>query len=206
MQTNDKPKRKSNGHRLPKIISREDAGALLKAPNPRYPTGLRNRAILYVLYRAGLRESEVCNLALEDVNLDQGFIFVQLGKRKKDRVVPMDEETIEWCRRWLDRRPPSEWFFCTLKGSRLSERYIRAMVARMSKRAGVYLRDGREKKLVHPHTLRHCFVTELPEDGLTIHEAAEAAGHASITTTAKYLHVRPEQLAAKLRNRPGVGR
>lgn len=202
----DKPKPKRS-HRLPKIISREDARALLRVPNPRYPTGLRNLVALHLMYQSGLRESEVCNLAPEDVDLDRGFVFVQLGKGAKDRVVPLHQETIDLCQKWLKRRPESEWFLPTLKGGRMSERQVRAMVARMSKRAGVYLRDGREKKLVHPHTLRHCFATELLEDGVLLHEVQHFLGHESIRSTEVYLHVRPsEALAAKLRNRPGVCR
>ena len=203
----DKPKSKSNGHRLPKSISREDAGALLRAPNVRYPTSLRNRVIMHYMYQSGLRESEVCNLAPEDVGLDRGFVFVQLGKGAKDRVVPLHQETIDWSLKWLEIRPESDWFFCTLEGGRISERYIRAMVARMSKRAGVYLRDGRERKLVHPHTLRHCFAIELLEDGFPLHEVQYYLGHESIQSTNVYTRLRPSAVSTqKMRERPGVCR
>ena len=199
------------GFKLPKVLSREDAAALLAAPNTGTIAGLRDKVAMIIMYRAGLRVSEVCNLMVDDVDLKQGFIFVQQGKGDKDRVVPMDQETISWCKQWLGARQEykkmaqSEHFLCTRSGKAVLDRYLRVVVAKAAKKAGVYIRDGKEKKLPHPHTLRHCYLTELMEDGFNIQEVQAVAGHSSIITTAKYLWARPEQLAQKIRGRQGVG-
>ena len=83
-------------NKLPKVLSREEISRLMSVPNPRYPTGLRNRVILQVLYRAGLRRSEVTNLSPADVNLEQMFLYIQDSKGGRDRYVPIDPETISW--------------------------------------------------------------------------------------------------------------
>lgn len=217
--TTDKKGKKSKPFKLPKIISREEARRILSIPNTKTTIGLRNRTILQILYRAGLRVQEAANLTVDDVNLEKGFVYVQQGKESKDRMVPIDPEMVSWCKRWLERRgkvilagseTSSEsgtdciWFFPTLKGTQIEQRYIRAMVADYSKKAGVYLMNGQRKTVIHPHTLRHCCFTELLEDGFTIKEVQEVAGHSSILTTSIYLSIRPEQLAAKIRERAGV--
>ena len=84
---------------LPKIITREQAKKILSYPNTKCPTGLRNRVALQLLYRAGLRVSEACCLAEEDVNVRGGYVYVQQGKGRRDRVIPIDPETIEWCKK-----------------------------------------------------------------------------------------------------------
>ena len=83
-------------NKLPKVLSREEISRLMAVPNLRYPTGLRNRVILQVLYRAGLRRSEVTNLSPADVNLEQMFLYIQDSKGGRDRYVPIDPETISW--------------------------------------------------------------------------------------------------------------
>jgi site-specific recombinase XerD len=190
--------------KLPKVIDRKDINNLLAKINVKYPTGLRNRVALELMYRAGLRVNEVCNLSPVDVDLEHGFIYVQQGKGKKDRVVPLDPSLTEWCARWLAKRPPSEYFICTLAGGKVSDRYLREVCYRLSRKAGVTLNDNHRAKLIHPHTLRHCFGTELVEEGFTLPEVKELMGHASINTTMVYTHVRPEALAAKIRQRRGA--
>jgi len=189
------------GFKLPKVLSREDAAKLLNAPDASTFCGLRDKIAMLLMYRAGLRVSEVCNLTVDDVDLKQGFIFVQSGKGDKDRVVPMDPELLDWCNRWIAQRPESDYFICTQKGTRVLERFFKKVIPRYAKQAGVYIRDGREKKTPSCHTLRHCCLTELIEDGFTIQEVQAIAGHSSIITTAKYLWARPEALARKMRER-----
>lgn len=198
---------------LPKIISREDAAKILSVPNTSTTMGLRNRSILQVLYRCGLRSQELCNLTTDDVDLEKGFIYVQRGKGGKDRYVPMDWETLEWCKQWADARADwltkkgvqSDYFFCTMKGTQLKTRWLRSYFADLSEKTGVYIRDGKERKAIHPHIFRHTCFTECLEDGLSVREVQELAGHASLNTTMVYLAVRPEMLAAKMRNRGSVG-
>ena len=193
------------GFKLPKVLSREDAAKLLNAPDISTFCGLRDKIAMLLMYRAGLRVSEVCNLMMEDVDLDKGFIFVQSGKGDKDRVVPMDAELAEWCKRWVAEKPESDYFICTQKGTRVLERHFKKVVPRYAKQAGVYIRNGKEKKTPSCHTLRHCCLTELIEDGFSIQEVQFIGGHSSIVTTAKYLWARPEALAQKIRNRGVVG-
>lgn len=193
--------KKNKPHKLPKVFKREDIKRLMAAINIKAPTGLRNRVALEIMYRAGLRVSEVCNLSIDDIDIKHGFIYVQQGKCKKDRVVPLDPSLAEWCKRWLAIRPNSEYFITTLKGGKVSDRYLRQVCARLSHKTGIYLNNNHKKKPLHPHTLRHCFGTELIEDGFTLPEVKELLGHASINTTMVYTHIRPETLATKIRQR-----
>jgi len=193
------------GFKLPKILSREDATRLINTPDTETFYGLRDKIAMLLMYRAGLRVSEVCNLTVDDVNMKQGFILVQSGKGNKDRIIPMDPELMEWCRKWIDVRPTSEYFICTQKRTPVLDRHFKKVVPRYAKRAEVYIRKGKEKKTPSCHTLRHCFLTELIEEGFTIQEAQALAGHSSIITTAKYLWARPEVLTQKMRKRQEVG-
>lgn len=194
---------------MPYILSREDAAAIVSAPNPRYPTGMRNRVALQLMYRCGLRVSEVCNLTLPSVRIQPeggGYVFVQQGKGGKDRTVPLDADTARWIHRWITTfRPPSEWLLPTMKGTQVNDRYYRALLERLSKRLDIYLYYGTERKPVHPHALRHCFCTERLEDGFSIVEVMHMAGHANISTTQIYTHIRPTALAAKMLELPPVG-
>lgn len=213
----DKSKKPRKPHRLPKVISREEARAILAIPNIKTKIGLRNRTLLQILYRCGLRVSEACNLTTRDVDTAQGFVFVRQGKNSKDRVVPMDPETIAWCKRWAEKRPPgTDYFFPTLQDTKLDDRYVRELCYRLSKEAGVYIQvqDGKKgekgegkgiKKVpIHPHTLRHCCFTELLEENFPLTDIQLMAGHSDLKTTTVYLSVRPAALAAKIRERQGV--
>ena len=189
----NRPKR---GRRLPVFLERDEATALLRATNTRCPTGLRNRAILEVMYRAGLRVSEVVRLAPSDIRWKDGILEVHRGKGAKDRNVPVDQATVGWLRAWAAERPRSRHFFSTLRGSRLSPRYLQQMVKRLAHRAAL-----ERAHRVTPHVLRHTYATELLNSGFTIREVQELLGHASVQTTQVYTHVRPHDLAAKIRQR-----
>lgn len=189
------------GRKLPKIIPRDDIKKILALPNIKCATGLRNRCILQAMYRGGLRVEEALCLAPEDVNFKEGFFYVQGGKGGKDRYTPLDQETINWLQKWAAIRPESDYFFCTLKGGKMDQSYVRHLLRRLSQKANVYIRDGKRLKPVHPHLFRHSFATELLEEGFSIYEVKELLGHSSIATTEVYLHVMPEKLAAKVRAR-----
>ena len=188
-------------NKLPKVLSREEISRLMAVPNPRYPTGLRNRVILQVLYRAGLRRSEVTNLTPADVNLEQSFLYIQDSKGGRDRYVPLDPETIAWLKKWEEIRPDCEYYFSSMNGRKLEDTYLLHMLYRFSEKSGVYIQNGRSKKRVTPHVLRHTYATELLEEGFGIHEVQQLLGHSSIQTTAIYAHVRPLRLAEKIRAR-----
>src|SRR5690349_2912555 len=116
--------------KLPKRLSREEAAALLAQPSRRAPTGVRDRALIRLLYRAGLRCAEALALRPRDVQLARHEIRVNAGKGAKDRVVWIDEATVEILQRWKDIRPRSEFFFCTLRGAPLAGADVRKMLAR----------------------------------------------------------------------------
>jgi site-specific recombinase XerD len=195
--------------KLPKIISGKDVRKLLNQINTNCPTGIRNYAIIMMLYRAGLRVQESCNLMLQDMNFDKGLIYIQQSKgkkgKKKDRYVPMDNDIIKTCKEWLVVRPGSDYFFCTLEGGQMDQRYIREVCNRISKKAEVYIQDGTEKKPVSPHALRHTFATEVLREGdCNIRDVQELLGHSSVATTQVYTHVVMEELQAKVMKRKGI--
>jgi len=191
--------------KLPKIISGKDVRKLLNCINTNCPTGIRNYAILIMMYRAGLRVSEICNLGFADVNFDTGLIYVQQGKGKKDRYVPMDNDIMASLQAWLKIRPESEYLFCTLQGGHLDTRYVREVCYRLSTKAGVFIQDGTEKKPVSPHKLRHTCFTELLREGTAnVREIQQLAGHSSLNTTMIYTHVVLDELQEKIRKRKGI--
>jgi len=185
------------GRRLPRVVERDQAVALLAAPNVRCPTGLRNRAMLETMYRAGLRVGEVVNLRPGDIRWGAMVLDVRRGKGNVDRSVPFGSELAGWLRAWAERRPKGKGrrFFTTLAGGAVSSRYVQQMVKRMASRAGL---EGLE---VTPHVMRHTYATELLDDGFTIREVQTLLGHANVRTTQLYTHVNGVELAAKVRAR-----
>ncbi len=187
------------GRRLPVVLEKAEAEAILAMPNTRCPTGLRNRAVLEVMYRAGLRNAEVTGLRPSHVRWQSGVVEVHSGKGGKDRNVPVDGEMLGWLHAWKAERPKGQTFFCTLKGGRLSPRYLQELVKRLAVKA---LGEERGTQ-VTPHVLRHSYATHLLGDGFTIREVQQLLGHASVATTQIYTHVSPKDLAAKIQARAG---
>lgn len=193
------------GRKLPKILSRDDIAKLFKAINTKCPSGLRNYVAYLLMYRCGLRKAEVINLNLKDIDLIEGRIFVQQGKGNKDRYTMMDEQTIEWCNKWLAIRPSNaERFLTTLQGGEIHPRYFNQNLERLSKKSGVYIQDGNELKPMHCHVFRHCFATELIEEGYNIIEVQNLLGHSSVNTTQVYAHCRNMELSKKIKNRKSI--
>lgn len=182
---------------LPKTLSRVEVEALFKAPNLNAPTGLRDRCMLELMYRAGLRVGEVCNLKLRDVDVANGTIRIVDGKGG-DGTAYFDSESLQLLLdRWKAERrklPKSDHLFCKLDGGRVSERSTQMMMKRRAHRAGITAR-------VHPHMLRHTFATELLNEGFNIREVQEAMRHKDIVTTQIYTHVLDEGLRSKIQQR-----
>lgn len=199
--------------KLPDFLSEEELATLLAQPNPQTQTGTRNRAILEVMARAGLRLGEVVSLRPGDINWVDGEIKVVNGKGAKSRVVPVHPDTVDLLRRWDEKRPKhSRYFFCTIskdaEGKRLFERYIDQMVKRYADRAGIQEvddRNGKPRYKVHPHTLRHSFATHLLRHGLTLADVRDILGHESLSTTSIYLHSDPVDLRKKIQSLPSPG-
>jgi integrase/recombinase XerD len=114
--------------KLPIVLERGEVEKLLAAPNTGCPTGLRNRAILEVMYRAGLRVSEVVGLRTSDIRWESATLEVHNGKGGRDRNVPVDQETGGWLRAWEAKKPKGRYFFCTLKGGKLSVREVQELL------------------------------------------------------------------------------
>ena len=193
--------------KLPKVLTKMAAQKFIDSIHTRYPTGVRNKSMILFMYRAGLRVAEVVNLMETDVNLQDHFVLVQQGKGGKDRYIPIDGETVEWVEKWLEKKREMglncPYLYCTHKNKKIDTRYVRDVCYRLSERSGVFVQKGKEKRPVSPHVLRHCYGTELLEEGFNIREVQDLLGHSNINTTMLYTHIRPEVLASKVWQRGG---
>jgi integrase/recombinase XerD len=168
----------------PEPLTAAEVRALLGQCSRRAPTGIRNRALIMLLYRSGLRISEALALKPSGVDLDAHSARVLHGKGDKATVRPLHPSADDAIMRWLDRRAtlglPNGPLFCTLDGGPLSDRYVRDMLKRLGAKAGI-------DKRVHPHGLRHTYANELREAGADVVVISKALGHTSIAVTARYL-------------------
>lgn len=181
---------------LPISLDAEQVTALLDQPNVKCATGLRNRAILEVMYRAGLRVSEVTNLKPGHIDWVKGQLVVRGGKGGKDRVVPVEAGVMDWLERWEGIRPKANGrFFSTLQGKPLSRVYLWGLVKRCARKTGM------DFEKVSPHVLRHTYASQKLEDGFTIAEVQALLGHSNISTTSIYLHANPKALREKIQGR-----
>lgn len=181
---------------LPHFLSSEDIGKLLEAPPARQPMGLRDRAILEVLYSAGLRVSELAGLCESDLDLTSGLIRVR-GKGRRERMSPIGSFASGALRKWLEVRqlsakekqgPPAP-VFVNKFGRRLTTRSIGRLLEK-------YLRTTGLDRRTTPHTLRHSFATHLLNRGADIRSVQELLGHKSLITTQIYTHVSTAGLRA----------
>ncbi len=193
--------------RLPGTLSPEEVERLLEAPSRMSPQGLRDRAFLELFYSSGLRVSELCALPLHSIDLDEGFLRVDAGKRNKDRVVPVGTVAIAAIQRYLAHGRPhfvraktGSSLFLSNRGTALSRKTVWHWIKVYAERAGI-------EKPVKPHLLRHSFATHLLSNGADLRSIQEMLGHADITTTEIYTKVEPERLLSAHaryhpRNRP----
>ena len=171
--------------RPPEVLSEPEAIALIRACSQRAPTGIRNRALIAVLWRCGLRISEALCLELRDLDLQAGTLRVRHGKGDKSRTVGLDEQTTALLARWFDRRralsPGARApVFCTLDGGRIDSSYVRRLLPRLAGKAGISRR-------VHPHGLRHTYAAELARERTPINIIRDALGHSTLAITDRYL-------------------
>jgi integrase/recombinase XerD len=178
---------------LPKSLNEEEVEALLKAPDIQDPLGLRDRAMLEVLYASGLRVSELVGLKVTEVSLSEGVIRVT-GKGSKTRLVPMGELAVEWISRYLKESRPqilqkrlSDSLFVTQRGSAMTRQAFWYLIKRYALLAGI-------SKPMSPHVLRHAFATHLLNHGADLRVVQMLLGHSDISTTQIYTHVARERL------------
>lgn len=174
---------------LPEVLTINEIDAVFKVPNVEDKFGLRDRAILEVLYACGLRVSELINLKISDLFLSDDAIRV-FGKGSKERIVPIGRSAISWLEEYfsksrvlLEKKSKSEnYVFLNTRGTKLSRMGIWKIISKYVKEAGII-------KPVHPHTFRHSFATHLVEGGADLRAVQEMLGHADISTTQIYTHL-----------------
>lgn len=180
--------------RLPKSISEAQVEALLAAPDVATELGLRDRAMLEMLYATGLRVSELTGLRLAQLSLDAGVVRVT-GKGSKERLVPVGDEAVAWITRYLREVRPAlaggatrEEIFLTRRRGPLTRQAFWLLIKRYAARAGI------ASEALSPHVLRHAFATHLVNHGADLRVVQLLLGHADITTTTIYTHVARERL------------
>lgn len=194
----------SRARRLPKTLTKEEVSALMRAPNLAVPTGLRDRCMLALMHRCGLRVSEVCGLYLRDVKWSEGAIHLRPENAKggREAYVYLDDETLALLERWKDIRRPygagKPHLFVGVRqqcrGEPLDRRRVYEMMRRRAKKAGI-------ERDVHPHMLRHTYATELLREGFNVVEVQKLMRHSRLATTSIYLHIQDSELAEKIRRR-----
>jgi len=180
---------------LPKFLDMDDVDRLLASPDASTPRGLRDKALLEVLYASGMRVSELVALRPGDLNLENGYLTC-IGKGDKQRIVPVGQEAADWLQRYMrDGRPAllrkraSPWLFVNARGGSLS----RVGFWKILKGYGIQAGITRE---LSPHMLRHSFATHLLERGADLRAIQVMLGHADLSTTQIYTHVLEARLKA----------
>jgi len=178
---------------LPKSLSEEEVDLLLNAPNIKNFSGLRDKAMLELLYACGLRVSELVNILLTELSMTDGIIRIT-GKGSKTRLVPMGEEAVDWIKKYIDegrknilKLKTSKYLFVTIRGSAMTRQAFWYLIKRYSIIAEI-------KKPMSPHILRHAFATHLINHGADLRVVQMLLGHSDISTTQIYTHVARERL------------
>ncbi len=181
------------GLALPEVISTSEMSLLLDSVDTANPRGLRNAAMLEILYGAGLRVSELVSMKMENINLEASFIRV-FGKGSKERVVPIGSYAIEKTRNWIMHgRPlilknmPSYYLFVARAGKPMTRQGFWKLLKKYSRASGI-------SKKITPHTFRHSFATHLLEGGADLRSVQTMLGHSDISTTQIYTHVSRDYL------------
>lgn len=188
------------GRKLPKTLTAEEVEALMGRPNVGCPTGLRNRAMLQLMHRAGLRVSECCGIHVRDVDWRTGDLRLrsEVAKGGREAVLPLDGPTMSWLERWKSERrryaKGAPFMFTTLRGGRVDRHYAWEMVSRYGRKAGIAWP-------ISPHVLRHTFATELLREGFDLRQVQTLLRHVDVRTTVIYTHIVDVELAAKVRRR-----
>ena len=184
--------------RLPRTLSPKEAAALVESPPTDDPIGIRDRALLELLYATGMRASECLALRIEDVNLAAGYV-VPTGKGDRQRLVPVGAQALHWARAYLKTARPSlvrradpGTLFVNRAGRRLSRQGLWGIIKKAARRAGV-------RATVSPHTLRHSFASHLLERGADLRSIQAMLGHADISTTQIYTHLPSSAVRAMYR-------
>ena len=180
--------------KIPDVLSVDEVEVLLKVPDLKTARGLRDKAILELMYATGLRVSEAVNLKIQDVNSDVGFLRC-IGKGSKERIVPLGKESLTAIKKYLEGARPKlargnngdSFLFLSRLGKKISRQSFWKLIKDYAQRARI-------KKNIRPHTLRHSFATHLLERGADLRSVQEMLGHADISTTQIYTHIDKNRL------------
>ena len=191
MQHIDSPKKQQ---KLPDTLSLSEVERLIETPDTKEVLGIRDRAILEVMYATGLRVSELIGLQLKDLHLSMGLLLTT-GKGDKERIVPLGDLAIQWIETYLEearpfltrKHPEESHLFVNNHGKQLSRQGIWKNLKALVRKAGI-------TKNVTPHTLRHSFATHLLENGADLRTVQELLGHADISTTQIYTHITKKRM------------
>jgi integrase/recombinase XerD len=184
-----RPKR---GTYLPAVLSIEEVDRLLAAPDVSTPLGVRDKAMIELLYATGLRVSELVGIKVHMVNLSVGYLLCR-GKGDKERLIPVGESALNWVNEYLTVVRPamagssSDTLFCSNRGAAMSRQNFWYMIRRYAAAAGIM-------KNISPHVLRHSFATHLLAGGADLRSVQMMLGHADISTTQIYTHVNASRL------------
>jgi integrase/recombinase XerD len=180
---------------LPTFLDLDEVEQLLAVPDVGTPRGLRDRAMIELLYATGLRVSELVGLPAEAADMERGFLLVK-GKGSKERVVPMGAVSLEWLARYIAESRPtflknksSSFLFLRRGGEPMTRQGFWKLLKQHARGAGI-------KKDISPHKLRHSFATHLVERGADLRAVQAMLGHADLSTTEIYTHVNRERLRA----------
>ena len=178
---------------LPNCLSIEEVEALLETPDISKPEGLRDKAMLELMYSSGLRVSELLALERKKLNLERGIVSI-FGKGSKERKVPMGDFALEYVVKYINearcKNPgkDSKYLFLNRYGKPLSRQYFFMQIKKYATLAGI------DSKNISPHTLRHCFATHLLENGAQLRAVQEMLGHSNIATTQIYTHISTKRI------------
>ncbi|MDD3853354.1 MAG: site-specific tyrosine recombinase XerD [Syntrophomonadaceae bacterium] len=179
--------------KLPAVLTIEEVDRLMEVPSVIKPLGLRDRAMLELMYGTGVRVSELLSLQVEDINLTAGFMRC-IGKGRKERISPVNHSAIIWVERYLNRSRPmlvksphERTLFVSVRGRALSRQGFFKILKEHVKEAEI-------NKEISPHSLRHSFATHLLENGADLRAVQELLGHADISTTQIYTHLTKSRL------------
>ncbi len=169
----------------PEVLTEDEIRRLLRACSAKAPTGVRNRALIVALYRGGLRLGEALALKAMDLDLIGGTVRVITGNGDRARVVGIDPDALALIQLWLDVRGDlghdgHQPLFCTLRGAPLKDGYVRALLPRLARKAGI-------EKRVHAQALRHTHALELVQEGQPLPVIQAQLGHANLATTCRYV-------------------
>ena len=181
------------GRALPQSLTEEEVEALLAVPVVSDPLGHRDRAMLELLYATGVRVSELINLKLSQVNLNQGVLRI-IGKGDRERLIPLGDEAQDWVKKFIEGprvkillERQTEYLFPTGRGDRMTRQAFWHIIKRYAKKAGI-------GKKLSPHTVRHAFATHLLNNGADLRVVQLLLGHSDVSTTQIYTHVARERM------------